>query len=173
VVRCWMRRIDLLQDYKTSVSRSHTIQIHIFSVLAVECVSGWSVDRRSKVQAEGSRPYSYHGCGRERNSKALAANSIVVTTYETLASDATYHANRSGEGAEYAAPCEQVRWCRIVCDESHSIRNKGGKSDAVLELVADNKWLVSGKSNFGLTFGSLLLYHYYPYVGILNPTISP
>jgi SWI/SNF-related matrix-associated actin-dependent regulator of chromatin subfamily A3 len=75
----------------------------------------------------------------------LAQNSIVVTTYETLSSDATYHARKSTEGSDYTAPCEQVRWWRIICDESHVLRNASTKkTDAVLDLVGDNKWLVSG-----------------------------
>lgn len=118
----------------------------------------WIEEAKSKLTDAGL-VYSYHGVGRKRSAKALAANSIVVTTYETLASDATYHAKQSGLGDEYAALCEQVRWWRIFCDESHSIRNKGRKSAAVLELVADNKWLVSGKSHLCLTLCSLL-YHY-------------
>jgi SWI/SNF-related matrix-associated actin-dependent regulator of chromatin subfamily A3 len=125
----------------------------------VSLVGQWIEEAKSKLKDPGL-VYSYHGGGRKRDAKALAANSIVVTTYETLASDATYHAKRSSLGAEYAAPCEQVRWWRIICDESHSIRNKGAKSAAVLELVADNKWLVSGKSNLGLTLCSSLLYHH-------------
>lgn len=73
----------------------------------------------------------------------LAQNAIVVTTYETLASDATYHAKKGG--ADYCAPCEQVRWWRIICDESHSLRESNTKkSMAVMNLVADHKWLVSG-----------------------------
>jgi hypothetical protein len=147
---------------------------HIFFSPFLQCnvslVGQWIEEAKSKLKDPGM-VYSYHGGGRNRDAEALATNAIVVTTYETLASDATYHATRSGEGAEYAAPCEQVRWWRIICDESHSIRNKGRKSDAVLELVADNKWLVSGKSNLGLTFCSLLLYHYYSYVGILTLSI--
>jgi SWI/SNF-related matrix-associated actin-dependent regulator of chromatin subfamily A3 len=119
----------------------------------VSLVGQWIEEAKSKLTDPGL-VYSYHGGGRKRDAKALAANSIVVTTYETLASDATYHAKRSNDGAEYAAPCEQVRWWRIICDESHSIRNRGGKSAAVLELVADNKWLVSGKSNLCLTFAA-------------------
>jgi SWI/SNF-related matrix-associated actin-dependent regulator of chromatin subfamily A3 len=75
----------------------------------------------------------------------LAQNSIVVTTYETLSSDASYHACKSTEGNDYTAPCEQVRWWRIICDESHVLRNASTKkTDAVLNLVGDNKWLVSG-----------------------------
>jgi SWI/SNF-related matrix-associated actin-dependent regulator of chromatin subfamily A3 len=114
----------------------------------VSLVGQWIEEAKSKLKDPGL-VYSYNGSGRKRDPKVLAANSIVVTTYETLASDATYHASRSGEGNEYAAPCEQVRWWRIICDESHSIRNKGGKTSATIELVADNKWLVSGKSITG------------------------
>jgi SWI/SNF-related matrix-associated actin-dependent regulator of chromatin subfamily A3 len=92
--------------------------------------------------------YSYHGANRKRDPHMLAQNSIVVTTYETLGSDRTYHANKSGEGADYTAPCEQVRWWRVICDESHVLRNSTTKkADAVLNLVADNKWLVSGTCN--------------------------
>jgi hypothetical protein len=135
--------------------------LFVFSV-GVQCnvslVGQWIEEAKSKLKDPGL-VYSYHGGGRNRNPKTLAANSIVVTTYETLASDATYHANRSSLGAKYAGPCEQVRWWRIICDESHSIRSRSIKSDAVLELVADNKWLVSGKSNLGLPFCSLLCHY--------------
>ncbi len=75
----------------------------------------WIEEAKSKLKDPGLVCF-YHGGGRNHNTKTLAANSIVVTTYETLASDGTYHANRSGLGAEYAAPCEQVRWWRIICD---------------------------------------------------------
>jgi DNA repair protein RAD5 len=87
--------------------------------------------------------YPYHGQNRKQNAGTLAPNAIVVTTYETLASDATYHANKAG--TDYCAPCEQVRWWRIICDESHSLRDTSTqKSTAVMNLVADHKWLVSG-----------------------------
>ena len=103
----------------------------------------WIDEAKSKLVDPGL-VYPYHGQNRKRNAATLAQNSIVVTTYQTLASDATYHANKTG-GA-YCAPCEQVRWWRIICDESHSLREAGTKrSMAVLNLVADNKWLVSGE----------------------------
>jgi SNF2 family DNA or RNA helicase len=118
----------------------------------VSLVGQWIEEAKSKLKDPGL-VYSYHGAGRKRDAEALAANSIVVTTYETLASDATYHAKQSGLGAEYAAPCEQVRWWRIICDESHVLRNGSTKkTSAILNLVGDNKWLVSGKSYSSLTF---------------------
>jgi SNF2 family DNA or RNA helicase len=87
--------------------------------------------------------YPYHGQSRKREAALLAQNSIVVTTYQVLASDATYHAKKADD--DYCAPCEQVRWWRIICDESHSLREANTKkSAAVMNLVADHKWLVSG-----------------------------
>jgi SNF2 family DNA or RNA helicase len=90
--------------------------------------------------------YPYHGHNRKRDAKLLAKNSIVVTTYQVLASDATYHASKGG--SNYCAPLEQIRWWRIICDEGHSLRDsQTQRSKAVLSLVADHKWLVSGKSS--------------------------
>jgi SWI/SNF-related matrix-associated actin-dependent regulator of chromatin subfamily A3 len=110
----------------------------------VSLVGQWIEEAKSKLKNPGL-VYSYHGQGRIRDPQALAKNSIVVTTYETLVSDGRYHARASSDAAHYTAPCEQVRWWRIICDESHYIRNRSGKADAVTDLVADNKWLVSGK----------------------------
>jgi len=106
-------------------------------------VGQWIDEAKSKLKEPGL-VYSYHGGNRKRDPQLLAENAIVVTTYETLASDATYHKNKSND-EEYCPPCEQVRWWRIICDESHVLRNANNhKSKAVMDLVADNKWLVSG-----------------------------
>jgi SNF2 family DNA or RNA helicase len=126
-------------------------------VCNVSLVGQWMEEAKSKLKNPGL-VYSYHGQGRKRDPHLLAQNSIVVTTYETLASDATLHAARSGEGSDYTAPCEQVRWWRVICDESHSIRNKGSKATAIMELAADNKWLVSGKLFSELYYSSLVLW---------------
>jgi SNF2-related domain len=108
-------------------------------------VGQWIEEAKSKLTNPGL-VYSYHGGNRKREPRLLAENSIVVTTYETLASDATFHASKSGD-SDYCPPCEQVRWWRIICDESHVLRNGNNqKSRTVKDLVADNKWLVSGKS---------------------------
>jgi SWI/SNF-related matrix-associated actin-dependent regulator of chromatin subfamily A3 len=122
---------------------AHTNVSYLFFVQCnVSLVGQWINEAKSKLKDPGL-VYSYHGTGRKRDPHVLSQNSIVVTTYETLASDATYHAK--GKDDQYCAPCEQVRWWRIICDESHCIRNTGSKSAAVLSLVADNKWLVSGE----------------------------
>jgi len=109
----------------------------------VSLVGQWIEEAKSKLANPGLI-YSYHGVSRKRDARSLALNAIVVTTYETLASDAVFHAKKNAD-SDYCPPCEQVRWWRIVCDESHVLRNaNNAKSKAVMDLVGDNKWLVSG-----------------------------
>jgi len=119
----------------------------LFTPHAFQCnvslVGQWIAEAKSKLKDPGV-VYSYHGTSRKRDPSILAGKNIVVTTYETLSSDNTFHAKKSGD-TDYCPPCEQVRWWRVICDESHVLRNaNNGKSKAVMALVADNKWLVSG-----------------------------
>ena len=55
-------------------------------------------------------------------------------------------------------PLRQVRWWRLICDESHSISHAGTeKSNALMGLVADHKWLVSGTKTCALLCFGLLV----------------
>jgi len=111
----------------------------------VSLVGQWIDEAKSKLKDPGL-VYSYHGGNRKRDARILAQNAVVVTTYETLASDITYHKNKSKDKDNYCAPCEEIRWWRIICDESHVLRSSNNnKSTAIMNLTADNKWLVSGK----------------------------
>jgi SNF2 family DNA or RNA helicase len=110
-------------------------------VCNVSLVGQWIDEAKSKLRDPGL-VYPYHGVSRKRDANLLSKNSIVVTTYETLASDLHYHSKKKGAG--YCPPLEQIRWWRVICDESHVMRSSSGKARAVMGLVADNKWLVSG-----------------------------
>jgi len=133
-------------------------------VCSVSLVGQWIEEAKSKLRNPGL-VYSYHGARRTKNPEELAGNAIVVTTYSTLASDATYHAkknvrnNVSNDTAadsrssstynnstrDYCPPCEQVKWWRIICDESHCLRDAGTQaSKAVRRLAGENKWCVTG-----------------------------
>lgn len=89
-----------------------------FGQCKVSLVGQWIAEAKNKL----SNPlliYQYHGPSRTRDALVLAKNAIVVTTYETIASDNTYHRSKSKKPDEFCPPCEQIRWWRIVCDESH------------------------------------------------------
>jgi len=124
-------------------------------------VGQWIEEAKSKLANPGL-VYPYHGQNRKRVPAILALNSIVVTTYDVLASDNTYHRAHSIDPDNYCPPCEQVRWWRIICDESHILRNGSGKLEAVLNLVGDNRWLVTGTSILFEIIGSFSISSHAP-----------
>lgn len=112
-------------------------------VCNVSLVGQWIDEAKAKLKDPGL-VYSYHGGNRKRDANILAKNAIVVTTYAVLQSDETYWRGKSND-PNYCAPCEQVRWWRIICDESHSIRDPSTKQfKALNRLTAANKWCVTG-----------------------------
>lgn len=112
-------------------------------VCNVSLVGQWIDEAKSKLKDPGL-VYSYHGQNRTRNAMVLAKNAVVVTTYAVLQSDANHHAKKSKD-PNYCAPCEQVRWWRIICDESHTVRDATTKNFKALgTLSAVNKWCVTG-----------------------------
>lgn len=112
-------------------------------VCNVSLVGQWIDEAKSKLKDPGL-VYSYHGGSRIRNAKILAKNAVVVTTYAVLQSDANHHKKNSND-PDYCPPCEQIRWWRIICDESHSVRVSNTKNyKALVKLTAANKWCVTG-----------------------------
>ncbi len=112
-------------------------------ICPVSLVGQWIDEARSKLEDPGLI-YPYHGQNRMRDPRKLAANSIVVTTYDILASDA-FRRSKYTTGPDYCPPLQQIRWWRIICDEGHLLRESNtGRSRSVLSLVADNKWIVTG-----------------------------
>ena len=112
-------------------------------ICKVSLVGQWIAEAKSKLKDPGM-VYSYHGSSRKRDPKVLAKKDIVVTTYETLMSDDTYFREKSGR-SDYCPPVEQVRWWRIICDESHEMANANArKTWSVMNIHSDHRWLVSG-----------------------------
>ena len=127
-----------------SHSSDHLYVIVVVFQCPVSLVGQWIEEAKSKLKDPGVI-YPYHGQDRNRDANILAQHSIVVTTYQVLASDATYHAKKAKAGSDYCPPLEQIRWWRIVCDEGHSLRESQTlRSIATMALHADHKWLVSG-----------------------------
>lgn len=125
----------------------------------VSLVGQWVEEARSKLTNPGL-VYPYHGGSRKRAPEILVKNSIVVTTYETLASDFRIWQKR---GDEYIPPCERIRWWRIICDESHGLRDPSTtKHRALMHLTADHKWLVSGKRHLSKIDPQYVTYLFLP-----------
>lgn len=105
---------------------------------------GSTTEAKSKLSDPGLL-YPYHGGNRNRDASTLAKNAIVVTTYQVLASDDTYHRKKSSNPEKYCPPLEQVRWWRVICDEGHQLRQANtNRNRSISRLVADHKWIVTG-----------------------------
>ena len=70
-----------------------------------------------------------------------------VTTYAVLNSDSRRglaHQRKINE-EEYQPPLMQVKWHRVVLDESHALRNSGGSNVKLCSnLFAETKWCMTG-----------------------------
>ncbi len=112
----------------------------------------------ANIPADTPLARRYHGQGRIKDPKKLAAFDLIVTTYATAASDWT-RANKGGAGAS-AFPLGAIDWFRVVLDESHTIKSpKPAQSQACLALSATRRWCVTGTpmgSEVGDLFGQFL-----------------
>ena len=127
-------------------------------------VGQWVSEAKSKMSDDCPlRIHEYHGSNRVRDATKLAEFDLVVTTFETLASD--WSGLTGGKGsrkkkgivdASAAAavtkendapkntPCHKVNWHRVVLDESHKIKGKSGMTRAVNALASKRRWCVTG-----------------------------
>eukprot|EP00903_Cladosiphon_okamuranus_P011919 g11195.t1 len=125
-------------------------------VCPMSVLSNWETQLAEHVKEGALDVYPYHGGSRNQDAKFLAKKDVVITTYDTLASD---FAASGGEEAlqedEAAAAAGGKRkrrhgvmslgWNRIVLDEAHTIRNnKTMKHKACLALSSRNRWCLTG-----------------------------
>ena len=125
-------------------------------VCALSLVGQWVDEARSRCCLD---IYPYHGTGRNRDPALLGAYEIVVTTYQTLASDAfstrymtTEEKTENSSGNKKLAnqkvnsssPLHRIQWHRIIVDESHAIKNNTNMSEACIRLKGNRRWCVTG-----------------------------
>eukprot|EP01041_Mallomonas_annulata_P008704 gene8704-17985_t len=131
-------------------------------VCPVSLVGQWCSEVREKLTQPNFNVVGYHGQNRERDLTVLANCDIVVTTYETLASEL----RRSENGGKVSSSTSStsistmdilsslslrrlgglfnINWHRIVLDESHKIKSRSLMNDAVSLLVSKRRWCVTG-----------------------------
>lgn len=109
----WNPKTTVPQNAGHAEERGSILSRGTLVICPVSLVTQWIDEAKSKLENPGL-VYSYHGSNRSRDPTQLAANSIIVTTYHTLASD---HTRMNNNGCP---PLEQIRWWRVICDESHA-----------------------------------------------------
>ncbi|XP_043724882.1 DNA repair protein RAD5A isoform X2 [Telopea speciosissima] len=99
----------------------------------------WKAEIESHAKPGSLSIYVHYGQSRPKDTKLLAENDVVLTTYGVLASE------YSAENAESSGGLYSVRWFRVVLDEAHTIKSsKSQISIAVAALTADRRWCLTG-----------------------------
>ncbi|XP_057956384.1 DNA repair protein RAD5A [Malania oleifera] len=102
-------------------------------------LSQWKAEIETHVQPGSLSLYVHYGQSRPKDSKILAQNDVVITTYGVLASEF------SAENADDNGGLYSVRWFRVVLDEAHTIKSsKSQVSMAAAALTADCRWCLTG-----------------------------
>lgn len=107
-------------------------------ICPMSVLSSWDDEIKKHVTPGKLRVYVYHGASRMQYTHELAKFDIVLTTYNTVA---TEWGNEKAPKKALAL----VNWFRIVLDEAHQIRNqKSNTFNACCEIQAERRWAVSG-----------------------------
>ncbi|KAH7324014.1 SNF2 family N-terminal domain-containing protein [Rhexocercosporidium sp. MPI-PUGE-AT-0058] len=97
-------------------------------------IQGWRQQVNKHTRPGVLKLHIYHGNGRRISRDRLVEFDIVLTTYETAASDTS----QNGILAE-------ISWLRIVLDEAHQIRNRSTRNfQELAKLRAERKWCLTG-----------------------------
>jgi len=103
-------------------------------VVPVSLMTQWNSEaERHFPPSRRPKVHEWHGGGRHLQPQQLRVMDIVLTTYQTLASERE-------DGALF-----QVYWRRIILDEAHTIKNRCSRmAQAAFRLNGFTRWCVTG-----------------------------
>ncbi len=103
----------------------------------------WADELADKAKGR-LRVLLHHGPKRSRDPKDLAANDIVLVTYQTLGLEYSRGLKEtSGDAKNLFLPCGSIQWHRIVLDEAHTVKNPNAQLTKACMALAGNKRSVS------------------------------
>jgi SWI/SNF-related matrix-associated actin-dependent regulator of chromatin subfamily A3 len=131
-------------------------------VAPLSVLENWKTQVHQHIAANRITVGIYHGAERKKIDRRLDNLDIVLTTYQTLASEYRDPSKHSGE----SGPLFGVRWRRVILDEGHVIRNKDSSfCNACVGLTALSRWVASGTpiiNDINDIYSLLKFLHYRP-----------
>jgi len=120
-------------------------------VCPLSVMSNWTDQIARHVHEKHAlRVYTYHGNGRVSSMKAadFAEYDVVITTYQTLASDWMPRGKAGSKQSQQElrpTGLYSVDWRRVVLDEGHIVRNPSSKgAGAVVSVNARSRSILTG-----------------------------
>ncbi|GAA98058.1 uncharacterized protein L969DRAFT_355593 [Mixia osmundae IAM 14324] len=124
-------------------------------VCPLSVISNWTKQIRTHVKKGTLKVGVHHRSNERYDRKALKRFDVVITTYDTLASEngrksektKKKHKIKTGEDLQDQknGPLLRTPWRRVVLDEGHIIRNHTTrKHEAAVMLVAERRWVLTG-----------------------------
>jgi len=112
-------------------------------VAPLALIKQWEAEIKSKVDRNPPlRVLVHHGPSRTKRAEDLKKYDVVITTYQTLTSEAS-DSSDSENGLKVG--CIGVHWYRVILDEAHSIKNRSAKmTKAAYRLDAVYRWCLTG-----------------------------
>ncbi|KAL8454918.1 hypothetical protein Emag_001284 [Eimeria magna] len=128
-------------------------------VVPLSLISQWQAEVERHLRRGVATVIQYYGSSRCREAELLAAHTIVLTTYQTLASDFRSLTKLTAAGVEDSlvlpelafsstldgvdTPLASIRFRRVVLDEGHTIKNTSSLVNrACNALKADARWVI-------------------------------
>ncbi|CDJ36054.1 DNA repair protein, putative [Eimeria mitis] len=131
-------------------------------VVPLSLIGQWYAEVQRHLVRGVATVLQYYGPGRPRDPRVLAAYTIVLTSYQTLASDFRHlskhmqtqrgglnrepHSTRTlGLGSMTESPIASIRFRRVILDEGHIIKNTSSLVNRACNSVeADSRWILTG-----------------------------
>ncbi|KAI1321680.1 SNF2 family N-terminal domain-containing protein [Xylariaceae sp. FL0255] len=133
------RAEEFISNCFSSDSRGTSSPIPVSSTLIIVpnrmILDGWVAEIAKHFPAEAISVYNYHGANRKLPAISPLPYQVVLSTYDTVASDLS----RGGGVLTF------FYWYRLILDEAHDIRNLTTQQfKAVANLSASIRWCVTG-----------------------------
>ncbi|CDJ54033.1 DNA repair protein, putative [Eimeria brunetti] len=130
-------------------------------VVPLSLIGQWYAEVQRHLVRGVATVLQYYGPTRPRDPKVLAAYTIVLTSYQTLASDFRHPSKRmqggrglNGEshsahtldlGSAPESPIASIRFRRVILDEGHIIKNTSSLVNSACNSVeAHSRWILTG-----------------------------
>nr|XP_019049476.1 hypothetical protein I302_03265 [Kwoniella bestiolae CBS 10118]OCF28406.1 hypothetical protein I302_03265 [Kwoniella bestiolae CBS 10118] len=158
----------IVEGVATSAEKKAGYKAGTLIIAPLAVMEQWATEAKSKTKPGQLKVTTHHGPSRTKSGKTLEKFDVVITTFQTVASEFAVHetaaqkrleevdsdsdveTGRKGAGKgkkskKAGCPLFEVKWLRVVVDEAQNIKNRNTKAaKAAVALKAKYRWCLTG-----------------------------